>query len=147
MNKEKLLEGCINVIDGKLETIQKAIDGYKQDLLSESKSSAGDKHETGRAMLQLEMEKLGQQYQTVLVQKHALQKIDIAPKEIIQIGALVLANGVCYFLATSIGQVTVEEKTVMVVSANSPIGKQLLGKQKGDALVFNGTKISIDEVM
>ncbi len=33
----------------------------KKALFSETKSSAGDKHETGRAMLQLEMEKTSQQ--------------------------------------------------------------------------------------
>lgn len=147
MDKEALYSTCVKLIEVKLTGIQNALDGYKKDLLSESKSSAGDKHETGRAMLQLEMEKLGQQYQTVLTQKQALQKIDMSPKQKAQIGSLVVANGFSYFLATSIGQVKLQEKTIMVISANSPIGKELLGKQKGEVFSFNGKSINIEEIV
>ncbi|GGF62589.1 hypothetical protein [Wenyingzhuangia marina] len=146
VNKEELLKRCVQLIDDKLENIQQAINGYQQDLNSETKSSAGDKHETGRAMLQLEMEKLGQQYQTVLSQKNMLRKIEISPKTKAQIGSLVLANGFYYFLASSIGQVKYEEKTFMVISINSPIGQLLIGKQKDDCFVFNGKQLKIDEV-
>lgn len=146
VDKDGLLKRCIFLIDGKLENIQQAINGYQQDLNSETKSSAGDKHETGRAMLQLEMEKLGQQYQTVLSQKNSLCKIETSPKNQAQIGSLVVANGVYYFLATSIGQVKYEEKTFMVISINSPIGQLLLGKQKDDCFAFNGKKLKIEEI-
>ena len=44
--------------------LQNAINRAQESLDSESKSSAGDKHETGRAMAQLEMEKLGGQYES-----------------------------------------------------------------------------------
>lgn len=147
MNKEQILNSCIQLVDDKLENIQQAINGYQQDLNSETKSSAGDKHETGRAMLQLEMEKLGQQYQTVLSQKDTLRKIDVSPKTKAQIGSLIFANGFSYFLATSIGQVKIQDKTIMVVSINSPIGKLLLGKEKNDIVAFNGKNIQINEVM
>ena len=146
VNKEELLKRCVQLIDDKLENIQQAINSYQQDLNSETKSSAGDKHETGRAMLQLEMEKLGQQYQTVLSQKNMLRKIETSPKTKAQIGSLVVANGVYYFLASSIGQVKYEEKTFMVISINSPIGQLLIGKQKDDCFVFNGKQLKIDEV-
>ncbi|MDO3693847.1 3-oxoacyl-ACP synthase [Wenyingzhuangia sp. chi5] len=147
VNKEELLTKCIRIIDEKLENIQQAINGYQQDLNSETKSSAGDKHETGRAMLQLEMEKLGQQYQTVLSQKNSLRKIETSAKNKAQIGSLVVANGGYYFLATSIGQVKYEGKTFMVISINSPIGQLLLGKQKDDCFTFNGKQLKIDEVL
>lgn len=146
IDKKILLENCVDLIDQKLSSIQTAINDYKKDLLSESKSSAGDKHETGRAMLQLEMEKLGQQYQTVLVQKQALQKIDLAPKKTVQVGSLVFANNMYYFLATSIGQVVCKNNKVMVVSASSPIGKVLIGKNKGANLHFNNTSITITAI-
>lgn len=147
IEKKELLDVCVRIIDDKLESIQQAINGYQQDLNSETKSSAGDKHETGRAMLQLEMEKLGQQYQTILSQKDTLRKIDVSPKTKAQIGSLVIANGFSYFLASSIGQVKIDEKTIMVVSINSPIGQLLLGKQKGDYFVLNSKKIMIEEIL
>ncbi|MGY6649155.1 GreA/GreB family elongation factor [Wenyingzhuangia sp. IMCC45574] len=147
MEKLVLLEACVALVDEKLTKIQTAMDGYKKDLLSESKSSVGDKHETGRAMLQLEMEKLGQQYQTVLVQKQALQKIDISKKKSVTVGSLILASGVHYFLATSIGRVALDKEMAMVISANSPIGQALVNKEVGDVVVFNGKKIIISEIL
>ncbi|MDO6736548.1 3-oxoacyl-ACP synthase [Wenyingzhuangia sp. 2_MG-2023] len=148
VSKQEILQECIRLIDGKLQQIQNAIQDYQEDLNSETKSSAGDKHETGRAMLQLEMEKLGQQYQTVLTQKNVLQKIDVSVKKKAQVGSLVgTTSGLNYFLATSVGQIVVAEKSIMVVSINSPIGKLILGKQKGAIFVFNSKENEISFVM
>lgn len=57
--KEELYELCVDFVDSRLSTIQQTIESNQKALTSETKSSAGDKHETGRAMLQLEMEKAG----------------------------------------------------------------------------------------
>ncbi|MEN8765386.1 MAG: 3-oxoacyl-ACP synthase [Wenyingzhuangia sp.] len=144
--KEFLLRKCNQVIDEKLESIQQGIRSYQLDLVTETKSSAGDKHETGRAMLQLEMEKLGQQYQEVLAQKDTLLKIDISLKTKIQLGSLVCANGVFYFLGTSLGKIKIKEETIMVISIHSPIGRLLLGKQNEDSFLFNQKNIQIEQV-
>ena len=50
--KEKLYTKCIQFIENRHQTIQNSISEIQESLLSETKSSAGDKHETGRAMLQ-----------------------------------------------------------------------------------------------
>ncbi len=146
MDKEKIKQACLNIVDKKLENIQKTLDNYKIDLLSEAKSSAGDKHETGRAMLQLEMEKLGQQYQTVLTQKNTIAKINNLTTKVVGVGSLVSVNGNCYFLASSIGRLMVDGVVVMVLSINSPIGKQLLGKKGGDHFWFNEREFVVDQV-
>lgn len=52
---------CLEFIDNRFKTVQNTIQEIQESLLSEAKSSAGDKHETGRAMLQLEREKAGNQ--------------------------------------------------------------------------------------
>ena len=57
--KEALHASCVGFVEDRLETIQKTIQDIQMSLTSETKSSAGDKHETGRAMLQLEREKAG----------------------------------------------------------------------------------------
>ncbi|MGY5352373.1 GreA/GreB family elongation factor [Wenyingzhuangia sp. IMCC45533] len=147
MDKEKIKQACLQVVNKKLEDIQVAINNYKTDLNSETKSSAGDKHETGRAMLQLEMEKLGQQYQTVLSQKNLLNKVIIGFSKSVAVGSLVKVNNHYYFLATSIGQLIIDKTKVMVVSVNSPIGKQLLGKKVNDDFVFNQQKFKVQEVI
>ena len=55
--KEQLFTQCLAFIDNRLITIKNTMQEIQESLLSETKSSAGDKHETGRAMLQLEREK------------------------------------------------------------------------------------------
>lgn len=52
---------CVLFVNERLARIQGQIKELETALTSETKSSAGDKHETGRAMIQLEREKLGQQ--------------------------------------------------------------------------------------
>lgn len=48
--KEQLLDHCNSYIGLKLETIRHAIANAQESANDDTKSSAGDKHETGRAM-------------------------------------------------------------------------------------------------
>ena len=59
--KRQLYSQCVDFVEERLSNIQNQIRAIQESLTSETKSSAGDKHETGRAMLQLEREKAGQQ--------------------------------------------------------------------------------------
>ena len=69
---------------------------------SETKSSAGDKHETGRAMLQLEMEKAGQQLASVQQMQQTLAKINtLTSSTNIALGSVIKTSSACYFLSIS----------------------------------------------
>lgn len=140
--KKLLLKECFDVVLQKEETILHAIQSNKNDLFSETKSSAGDKHETGRAMIQLEMEKASQQLLVVTEMKDVLKKLSIEKTtEIIKLGSLIKTTKATYFLAVSVGKITVENEDYLVVSTNSPIGNQLLGKKVGEIIAFNSAKI------
>jgi len=78
--KNELLETCRKFVENRLNTVQQTLLSYENDLQSETKSSAGDKHETGRAMLQLEMEKTGLQLIGINQMISVLDKIDISKK-------------------------------------------------------------------
>lgn len=140
--KSKLLKECILFVENKNATISKSIASNKNDLLSETKSSAGDKHETGRAMIQLEMEKAGQQLSIVNEMKEILKRISIEETaDIVKLGSLIKTTKGTYFLAVSVGQLKIDNETYFVVSTQSPIGKQLLGKTIGESLPFNKAEI------
>ena len=66
LNKSSVHKLSIKHVEDTIEVYKKGILDAQNGLQSESKSSAGDKHETGRAMLQLEAEKLGKQLQESL---------------------------------------------------------------------------------
>ena len=61
MLKKSLFQHCLDHLNKNLVLYEKRKLEILAALESESKSSAGDKHETGRAMVQLEREKLGEQ--------------------------------------------------------------------------------------
>lgn len=146
--KEVLYHYCKEFVNSKLETIEKTIKSNQEGLASETKSSAGDKHETGRAMLQLEMEKAGQQLYGVTEMKLVLERINIQEiSSICKMGSIVKTNTINYFLAISAGKIVVENETFYAVSSKSPIGQLLLGKKKNDKLTLNNKEFQIEEIL
>lgn len=137
--KAELLNHCLGLAKGKVKAIESELESMKVAIQSESKSTAGDKHETGRAMIHLEQEKLHQQLAEAKLIVAELQQIDSQLKnEKIGLGSLVKTNKATFFLAASIGKVQFDGVECFVVSAKAPLAKQLLGKQTGETANMNG---------
>ena len=146
--KEALFEQCEVFVNKRLYNIENVISSNQKALQSETKSSAGDKHETGRAMLQLEIEKAGQQLSGITQMKAVLSKIDISKtSKNACLGSLIVTDKARYFLSLSAGQLVVEDKRYFAISVSSPIGKLLLGKQEKDMISFNGKTIIINKIV
>ena len=144
--KEALFEQCEVFVNKRLYNIENVISSNQKALQSETKSSAGDKHETGRAMLQLEIEKAGQQLAGITQMKAVLSKIDISKtSKNACLGSVIITDKARYFLSISAGQLVVVDKSYFAISVASPIGKLLLGKQEKDAISFNGITIVIND--
>jgi transcription elongation GreA/GreB family factor len=145
--KEELYSQCQLFVKNHLQTIQDIISSNQKALLSETKSSAGDKHETGRAMLQLEIEKAGQQLQSISLMNETLSKINLEnTSTIVHLGSLVKTNQATYFLSISAGQLIVAKKNYFAISVSSPIGKLLLGKQEKEEVSFKGKSFKIEKI-
>lgn len=142
--KIALYQFCQAFVDERSSRIQSQIKELQIALDSETKSSAGDKHETGRAMLQLEREKLGQQLAEAQDLNRVMQKIDISSKKTaVALGSLVKTTKVNYFLAISAGEFKSGDSLNYCISLNTPIGIMLLGKNVGDTIGFNGNVLKI----
>jgi len=142
--KEELLKKCHQFVNNRLQNIEETISSNQTALQSETKSSAGDKHETGRAMLQLEMEKAGQQLANIQQMKETLAKIDVLKKSTnAHLGSLIKTNTGNYFLSVSAGQLKVDNELYFAVSVSSPIGKLLLGKSVNEQVMFNSINIKL----
>ncbi len=145
--KEQLFQQCVTYVNQRLQTVEEIISSNQKALQSETKSSAGDKHETGRVMLQLEMEKAGQQLQGITQMKEVLAKIDISTKSTIaHLGSIVKTNKMSFFLSISSGKLEVDNKLYFAVSISSPIGRVLLGKKEGEGFIFNNSKQKIKKI-
>lgn len=146
--KEKLFKQCELFVNSRIGTVEQIISSNQKALQSETKSSAGDKHETGRAMLQLEIEKASQQFKAIRDMRTVLAKIDLAKEsKTAHLGSVIETSSVCFFLAISVGKITAHGKDYFAVSVFSPIGKLLLGKQKGEEFIFNGVRTKIRNVV
>lgn len=144
--KKKLLDLCLKQVEGRLDEITVAMQQAQEAIESETKSSAGDKYETSREMIQQDLNR----YQMQLLQAKKdwilLQKIETIAKKIVEMGAIVVTDKTTYFIAVSLGKQQIGEVSLMVVSPSSPIGKLLVGSKVGDYLSFNGTKQLIKAV-
>ena len=145
--KEALYNNCKEFVEKRLQNVEEVISSNQKALQTETKSSAGDKHETGRAMLQLEMEKAGQQLAGITKMKEILAKIDISKtSKNAHLGSIVYTDKANYFLSISAGHLTIENTNYFAVSVSSPIGKLLLGKQKDETISFNGNVFKILDI-
>ncbi|HYC83823.1 MAG TPA: 3-oxoacyl-ACP synthase [Chryseosolibacter sp.] len=131
----------------RIAAAQTAIEGLQHDANEETKSSAGDKYETGRAMMQLEMEKHGQQLSEARRSKQALEKMDVTrPYSETHPGCIVKTNHGNFFLAISAGPFTVAGETFVSISPGSPLGSKLLNCKAGDVVSVNNREYKVLEV-
>ncbi len=148
MLKKELLDACYLFVDSRMKKLQLIMSDLQESLLSETKSSAGDKHETGRAMLQLEREKTGNQLAEVLKLKEMLKKVDInSIGTSVRLGSVVYTDHTNYFIAISAGQLIFNSTSFFAIAPNTPIGKLMIGKKAGDEIIFNGKRIIIDKII
>ncbi|WP_194420809.1 GreA/GreB family elongation factor [Aestuariibaculum marinum] len=146
--KQALYNQCEILVSKRLDVVKQQIAQIQESLTSETKSTAGDKHETGRAMLQLEREKAGQQLAEINKIKQVLSKIDIkASATKVSLGSVVFTSQANYFIAVSLGELKVDEDVFYAISPSTPIGQLLLGKAVHDDINFRGNGFTILNIL
>ncbi|MEZ4793656.1 MAG: 3-oxoacyl-ACP synthase [Gelidibacter sp.] len=146
--KAQLYQFCIGFVENRLQTVQNHLNEIQESLTSETKSSAGDKHETGRAMLQLEREKAGQQLAETERLNEALSKIDVSKRgKVIGLGSIVFTTQANYYISVSAGNITIDGNKFFAISPQTPIGQLLIGKEVDDVIVFRNETFTIREVL
>ncbi len=145
--KQQLHSLCLAYIEQRIATAQEALDMVTGSANEETKSSAGDKYETTREMIQQEIEKHSAAIAEAVKQKQLLQQISSGrPHEKIQTGSLVITDKNNFYIAISAGALIVEEKKYLAVSPSSPIAIQMIDKYTGDTFSFNNTSHVIKAV-
>jgi hypothetical protein len=146
--KEKIYQQYVLLVHDKISLLKKNLQDLTDSAANETKSTAGDKHETALAMLQIEQENSNRQLSDVLKQKAVLEKIDpsLHPEQVV-IGSLVKTNKGYFFISLGLGKITVEEQLIIALSPESPLGMQIMHLKNGDSFDFNGTSYIIDEVI
>ena len=123
------------------------ISDLAQDAQNDAKGSAGDKHETALSMMHLEQEKLNQKLAEIIGQKNTIDKIDADAVHVkIALGSLVQTNEMLFYISGALPKITIDNKTIIAVSPESPLGSQLLGKSVGDEITINNNRFHIKTI-
>ena len=142
--KEKIISYLFEIITARINTAKTAMDAAQEAANSEGKSSAGDKYETSRAMGQIDRDMFAKQMDNAQKELSVLEKINFKKTfDTVGLGALVKTTAGYFMLAISIGKLQIEETTFIVISQNSPIGLDLMGKKVGDKFTFLGKENTI----
>ena len=147
MQKTILYERCLAYVQQRIQTATEAMQAAQESANSESKSSAGDKYETGRAMAQLERDRHAQLLADAQRMLADLQHLDLAPASLVRAGSLVQTSRGTFFISISAGRLSMDGADYMAVSAASPIGTALRGKRVGETASFNNMMYLIEAIL
>jgi hypothetical protein len=145
--KLKIKAHCLSEVGQKIAKINTAIQGLKESRSNDTKSSAGDKFETGRAMLDQEIDK---QFSVLLdweAKQTRIEQTKLDNYLTAQPGALIKANSDYYFILESLGRIQIDGLSVFCLSINAPIAKLLIGKKEGDSIKFGEKSITINSIV
>ena len=145
--KAELYAHCMAHVQRTLDALGTRLESITEARNSDTKSSAGDKYETGRAMMQREADTVERQLAEARAVKATLQQLDPQQShEIARAGSLVHTDRGQYYLAIGLGKVVLNGERYFVVSLGSPIGKGLLGKRAGEQFAFGGHTFKVVKV-
>ena len=145
--KTELYNHINGILNDKINALIENIKSATESKNSDTKSSAGDKFETGREMIQIEINKLEQQLSNTRKLKNDLNKINIEKDfSSVEFGSIVITNKGNYFISIGIGKIEINNKYYYAVSLASPIGKALYNKHENNEIVFNNDSIKIIKI-
>lgn len=135
------------LLQNRLNDLQQMIADLTQDAQNDAKGSAGDKHETGLAMMHLEQEKLNQKLKEVLEQKELIDSIDATIQcQKVSFGSIVQTDKMLLFVSSALPKISVNNQTIVAISQNAPLIQKMIGSKVNDKISLNSISHQIIEI-
>ncbi|HRG88784.1 MAG TPA: hypothetical protein PLW44_07155 [Chitinophagales bacterium] len=145
--KQQLHALCMQQIEQRIATASEAMNMANSSANDETKSSAGDKYETTREMIQQEIDKLSAAIAEAVAQKQLLELISTQRiHDTVQSGSIVETDKNVFYISVAAGAIIIDNKKYLAISPSSPIGNKMIGLKQGDDFVFNNIKQTIISV-
>lgn len=145
--KRVLYEKCIRYADERISSIENALQASHEASVNDTKSSAGDKYETTREMMQQEISRNALQLMEAKKLRMVLDKFTSdSTSDSVKQGSFVVTSAGDFYISISAGQLTAAGRPVYAVSPHSPIGRLMLGCRAGDSIEMNKKVFNILEV-
>lgn len=142
MNKQEIIDVLHQKTTEKIQGLEKLIDETRASN-NDTKSSMGDKYETGREMLQQQINNLQIQLNEVMKQQAFLKSIVAKSSQKVEKGAVVSTERGVFFISVSLGEITLNDYKIMCISPESPLAKAMNGKSVNDIFTLNNAKHTI----
>ncbi|MEO6914330.1 MAG: hypothetical protein ABI151_00675 [Chitinophagaceae bacterium] len=157
IDKERLFEYCTELLNQKIQVHQRTLTDLKESASNETRSTAGDKHETALAMLQIEQKNTSLQLDHLLIQKSTLERIKPSgvssqvangtpERSQVANGTLVKTTQGNFYISIPLGKITFEKQKLVALSAESPLGSKLMGLTVGEGFSFNSVNYIIQRI-
>jgi transcription elongation GreA/GreB family factor len=145
--KQAALDACMRYVEARIETARQSMENAQNAANQEGKSSAGDKYETGRAMMQIERDNAAQQLAEAMRLGNILDELSaVRSAKTVSMGSLVITGSKKIFISIGIGKLLVDNVELLVVGPHSPLAKVLMSKSVGDTVTFNNESLKIEAV-
>jgi transcription elongation GreA/GreB family factor len=146
--KAALYRLCNEALEQRIANAEAIIEDAREAARNETKSSAGDKYETAREMMQQDIDMNNARIAEARAERLQLQQVDVTKVyTIAQPGSLVVTDRGNYFIAISCGKLQLDDIVYMCISARAPIALVMKGSKPGDSFSFNGTKYTVGDIL
>ena len=146
MEKTAIISFIRQHLEAQLTDYIEELHSVNEEIGKETKSSAGDKFETSREMMNQEVGRIEERIAYLKKQTNYLNQIPLSTVDSIQSGSLVLTNHGLFFFGIAFGKLDIDKEILMGLSLNSPLGKLMANKKNGDELTFMSRNYNIQNV-
>ena len=145
--KLKIHHALVMELESQVTGYQRMLASIKVSKNADTKSSAGDKFETGREMMQMEMDKTEMQINKANYALEILNQLENSESsKTIRLGSLVHCDTGTYYVSIGHGSISVDGVKYYAISLKSPIGERLFDRKVGDKITFNDRIINIIDI-
>ena len=147
MDKKRIWSACTEQLENKMKSSRAHLESLQASSSNETKSSAGDKFETSREMMQQEINKADLHFSQLTQHFLELKALSYSiQKHIIDRGSFVISNMGSFYISIALGKIKMEDGYFYAISMDSPMADALKGKTKGDNVTVNGRNVIVKEV-
>jgi len=145
--KQEVYRYYLDLSLAKIDAIRQELTLLQESIAQETKSTAGDKYETSRAMIHIEQDRCNRQLSEAQALHAALRQIDpMIVSAYVAKGSLVFTDKGCFLISAALGKAVIDGRTCFALSPLSPLGHAFMGHCAGDEVRING-KIYLIEAL
>ncbi|MEQ9442037.1 MAG: 3-oxoacyl-ACP synthase [Cyclobacteriaceae bacterium] len=146
--KKQVFAACQTRLSERIADLREEMRETKLAASEDTKSSAGDKYETGRAMLDMERERLSAHLNETGKMYDLLASLSATKLyEQVQVGSLVATSRGIFYVSVGLGSVVVDGNAYYCISPQSPMGQALFGLSAGEETLFQGQAVQVTQVV